>query len=48
MCTAALPGDGIRELRRFAHVILCHSDDVMGVDPETWSLSRLSRGSPVL
>ena len=41
VCTTALPGDKICELRRFAFVFLCHSENTMGADPEIWSLSQL-------
>ena len=41
VCTTALPGDKICELRRFAFVFLCHSENTMGPDLEIWSLSQL-------
>ena len=39
MCTKALAGDEIRELRRLAYVFLCHREDIMGVDPKLVSVS---------
>ena len=47
VCTEALLGKGIRELRRLAFVFLCHSEDAMGVDPVSWvsvSAGRRSSG----
>ena len=45
VCTKALLGGRIQELRRFACVFLCHSEDVTGTDPELQSLSWLDEGS---
>ena len=41
VCTTALLGDKICELRRFAFVFLCHSEHTICADLEIWSLSQL-------
>ena len=41
VCTKALPGNRIRELRPLARVYVCCSEEDMGDDPDEWHLSRL-------